>query len=220
MVRWKRRMSSNRHNRFTAHATASIHNPLRLVQSRTTDFVSVESYPHDRDRASPARPPPHDLPVRHPSRHARLPGRAAARFPEAERERAALPRGRHRRRLAAQALVVLAAGAQRRGAEDHAQGAQGHPRHLRPRQPRRGGAAILPAHLRRRAGRGRGDPRRRRRPQAAGDPRRPVRRHRALRALARHPGRLGLRHGAAHQHRPSTGAAASSACPTGRCRPT
>jgi hypothetical protein len=33
------------------HATAPIHNPLRPVQSRTTDFVSIESYPHDRDRA-------------------------------------------------------------------------------------------------------------------------------------------------------------------------
>ena len=31
---------------------ADIHNPLRFVQSRTTDFVSVESYPHDRAHMS------------------------------------------------------------------------------------------------------------------------------------------------------------------------
>jgi hypothetical protein len=33
-------------------AMADIHNPLRFVQSRTTDFVSVESYPHDRAHMS------------------------------------------------------------------------------------------------------------------------------------------------------------------------
>ena len=60
-----------------------------------------------------------------------------------------LPGRRHRRRLATAALVVLAAGAPRCGAEDPAQGPQGHQRHLHPRQPRRGGAPILPAHLRR-----------------------------------------------------------------------
>ena len=49
----------------------------------------------------------------------------------------ALPGRRHHRRLAAEARLVLAAGAQRRGAEAAAQGAQGHARHLRPGQPRR-----------------------------------------------------------------------------------
>jgi hypothetical protein len=32
-------------------AIADIHNPLRHAQSCPTDFVSVEFYPHDRDRA-------------------------------------------------------------------------------------------------------------------------------------------------------------------------
>ena len=70
-----------------SRAIGRIHNPLRQAQSCTTDFVSVEFYPHDRDRAQPTCPPSRHLPVRHPSRHAWLPGRTAARFPEEERER-------------------------------------------------------------------------------------------------------------------------------------
>ena len=100
-------------------------------------------------------------------------------FLQQERERDALPGRRHRRRLAAEALVVLAAGAQRRGAEDPAQGAQGHARHLHPRQPRRGARDYCQLTLRRHR---RSRTRRSTPPPtaaAAGHPRRPVRRRRA-----------------------------------------
>jgi hypothetical protein len=83
------------------------------------------------------------LDLRHPPGHARLPGRRAAGLPaRCCRLRDAVPGGRHHRRLAAAAQLVLAAGAQRRGAEDPAQGAQGHARGLRAGQPRRVRAAL------------------------------------------------------------------------------
>ena len=69
--------------------------------------------------------------------------------------RDAVPGRRHHRRLAAEAAVVLAAVAQRRGAEAAAQGAQGHAGDLRPRQPRRVRAPLRGAQLRR-CGRGGG----------------------------------------------------------------
>ena len=171
------------------------------------------------ERHSPCGPPSRDLHLRHPSRHARLPGRAAARLPEEQRVRQPLPGRRHRRRLAAEALVVLAAGAQRRGAEDPAQGAQGHQRHLRPRQPRRGRAAYCQLHLRRRAGRGR--VRSTRRPTASG-----CWSSTATSSTASCATPTGSRSSATGptarrcaQHRRSTGRRRSSAAATGRSRP-
>ena len=97
----------------------------------------------DRNNATLSRP----VHIRRASRHARLPGRAAARFPAPPRRRHHLPRRRHRRRLAAARGLVLAAGAQRRGAEAAAQGAQGHPPRSTSRATTTSSCAITSARI-------------------------------------------------------------------------
>ena len=100
---------------------------------------------------------------------------------------------RHRRRLAAQVGLVLAAGPQRRGAEAPAQGAQGRAHRLRARQSRRVPARLLRHPFRRhRGGRAR-HPRGRRRPALSRHPRRLFRPRRDAGALARAARRQGLR---------------------------
>ena len=76
-----------------------------------------------------------------------LPGRTAARLPARTRRRDDLPGRRHRRRLGAQVRLVLAAAAQRRGAEAAAQGAQGRAHHLRAGQSRRVPARLSTARI-------------------------------------------------------------------------
>ncbi len=65
-----------------------------------------------------------------------------ARVPAPDRVRDAVPDRRHRRRLAAAPILVLAAGTQRRRPEAAAQGAQGHARRFRAGQPQRVRAAT------------------------------------------------------------------------------
>ena len=71
--------------------------------------------------------------VRRASRHQGLPSRQAPRFPALPRSRDDLSGRRHGGWLAAAIELVLAAVAQRRGAEAVAQGAQGHAHRLRAR---------------------------------------------------------------------------------------
>ncbi len=82
--------------------------------------------------------------------------------------------------------------AQRRRPEDPAQGAQGHARDLRARQPRRVRARLRRPRVRRHRGRPRGDARHGRRPTAARHARRPVRRRDPAREVARVPRRLAV----------------------------
>ena len=185
-------MSSNRHNQFTGTQRPAIHNPLRPVQSRTTDLCR-SSLIHMTviERHQPA-PPPHDLHLRYPSRHARLPGRTAARLPAPHRVRASLPGRRHRRRLAAASAAGSGRRATttwcRRSCARRARAPTSSISRATTTRPR----ATTASSLRRHAGR---RTRRSTRPPTAaapGHPWRRVRRHRALRALARPPGRLGL----------------------------
>ena len=124
-------------------ATMRVHASRRFVCARVDRAgrcAASVSLPRrrSRERARGRRIPlPDDLDLRRAPRHARLPGRGAARLPEARRLRDAVPGRRHHRRLAAAPELVLAAGAQRRRAEAAAQGAQGHARDLHPGQPRR-----------------------------------------------------------------------------------
>ena len=91
---------------------------------------------------------PRDLHLGHPSRHARLQGFLPARLPAPQRVGHALPRRRHHRRLGAEEVVPLAPVAQRHRAEGAAQGAQGHPRRLPTRQPRRSRPSVRRTRLR------------------------------------------------------------------------
>ena len=79
-------------------------------------------------RTSRSAPLPQRLHLRRPPGHARLPGRAVARLHPPRLLRPALPGRRHPRRLEAEGRLVVAAGAQRRGAEDPAPGPQGRRR--------------------------------------------------------------------------------------------
>ena len=95
-----------------------------------------------RCTAPHAPPLPHPFHLRRPSRIKSGEGRLPDRFSAPPRSRDDLPGRRHRRRLASQAFLALAADPQRRGAEAAAPGAQGHQHHLHRRQPRR-----VPAHV-------------------------------------------------------------------------
>ena len=90
---------------------------------------------------------------------------------------------------------------------------------LRSRQSRRMAARLLRKPGRRRGAGARGDPRDRRRPAAARHSRRRVRRRRALCALARALGRLGLRPRHPGSTTASTWCGGAWAIPTGRFRP-
>ncbi len=63
-----------------------------------------------------------DLALRYPPGLRRLPSTLSARLPAPQRVGISVPRGRHHRRMAVAQGLVLAAGAQRRRAEDSAQG--------------------------------------------------------------------------------------------------
>ena len=152
--------------------------------------------------------------------HARLPSRAAARLPAPPAVRHAVPGGRHRRRLAVAPQLVLAADAQRRGAEAAAQGAQGHARDLRARQPRRVRAALCVARLRRHRGGGRMGAHHRRWPPPVGHARRPVRRRDPVRQVAGAGRRQPVRADAAREPLAELHAGAARACRTAACRST
>ena len=144
-----------------------------------------------RRKIAVSAPPPLSRAVHlgYAPRDARLPGGGAAGIPPADRIGLPLPRRRHRRRLAAQAPLVLASVAQRRDPEAAAQGTQGHEGDLHSRaittRPRATSSASRSATSRS----GRSDPRHRGRAPVAGDARRSVRRRRPMREVARAAGR-------------------------------
>ncbi|AAQ58564.1 hypothetical protein CV_0890 [Chromobacterium violaceum ATCC 12472] len=181
--------------RLSAHAVIERHRTIHLPVNKTSFPCHVRiaawwRHPGPRIRHAARyrfrRLPPtaQHLDFRRPSRHRRLPRRTPARLPARARLRIPVPGRRHRRRLAAEEVLVLETEPQRRGAEAAAQGAQGLPGDLHPRQPRRGGAPVLRAGLRRRRHPPRGRALHRRRQAPLGAARRRVRRRDPVREVA------------------------------------
>ena len=111
--------------------------------------TSAGEGPHD-DPSAIDQSFPLDLDFRCSLGDPRMQSRIPARFPAPYRIRIPLPRGRHRRRLEAQEVLVLGPEPQRRYPKDPPQGAEGDEGHLRPRQSRRDAARLHRPPIRRR----------------------------------------------------------------------